>query len=59
MEKELKVKREIETRVDRGVAEQGISFFIILKLQRGEYIALFLYRSSKDRSDVSARYSRC
>jgi hypothetical protein len=31
--KELKVKTEIETQVDRGVAEQGISFFIILKLQ--------------------------
>jgi hypothetical protein len=32
---ELKVKREIETQVDRGVAEEGIFFFIILKLQRG------------------------
>jgi hypothetical protein len=30
--KELKVKGETEKQVDRGVAEQRISFFIILKL---------------------------
>jgi hypothetical protein len=36
-----KSKKEIEKQVDRGVAEQEISFFIISKLQGGEYIPLF------------------
>jgi hypothetical protein len=33
--KKLKVKGETKKQVDTGVAEQGISFFIILKLQEG------------------------
>jgi hypothetical protein len=34
-------KKEIGKKVDRGVAEQEISFFIVSKLQKGvEHIAL-------------------
>jgi hypothetical protein len=40
--KELKVKGETEKQVDRGVADQGISFIIILKLQEGRVHSFLL-----------------
>jgi hypothetical protein len=40
--KELKTKKETEKQVNGGVAEQEISFFIILKLRKGRVHSFIL-----------------